>query len=472
MSDEAIATAEVAAPVPQGETVQQRLGAFFAAQEQTQVENSEPVVEVPAAEEAPADETASQGDKPAETPETTEAEPPADEPEAGAADEPIEGEPDFKAIEEGEVREYLTDVDAFKAKYPRNVATEVVEEFVEISKIAQRGEELERAIGGEHFREPVVKIATALQSGDPAGIFSGIVEASSSESMLKVLGDAVYLSFVKGPEWTENPETAEFGKSLSMIADAAVQERYGSDITADKLGKLVEWDRLGWFDKINEWTENQDIPYEEVNQLLQASNDPKYAELLRERTELKKQLEAKATQDESAAVEADSKIEISFSATVNDGIEKVLKDVIWKNSVLRDISTDTPDMKETKAYFRESLAADAMKAFNSGDAKGKLLSEFKQGRAATAQYKTAFTKAVEDAVVATKKQTAITSNLLAKVYGTQRNSQIAPPKPPPTQPAGLTPSTPTDFAPTEARSRDDVKKNFEEFFKSQTAVNG
>jgi len=202
------------------------------------------------------------------------------------------------------------------------------------------------------------------------------------------------------------------------------------------------------------------------------STDKHLSQKGRELGELKKQLEAKATQDESAAVEADSKIEISFSATVNDGIEKVLKDVIWKNSVLRDISTDTPDMKETKAYFRESLAADAMKAFNSGDAKGKLLSEFKQGRAATTQYKTAFTKAVEDAVVATKKQTAITSNLLAKVYGTQRNSQIAPPKPPPTQPAGLTPSTPTDFAPTEARSRDDVKKNFEEFFKSQTAVNG
>lgn len=479
MSDEAIAAAapaaEAAPPVEQGLSGLQRLEAYYAAEaNQAEVENSEPVVEVPANEEAPADETASPDDKPAETPETTEAEPPADEPEAETTDDgtPIEGEPDFKAVKEGESREYLTDIDAFKAKYPRNVATEVVEEFVEISKIAQKGEELERAIGGEHFREPVIKIATSLQNGDSAGIYTGIVEAANSETMLKVLGEAVYLSFVKGPEWIDNPETEEFGKSLSMIADAAVQERYGSDITADKLGKLVEWDRLGWFDKINEWTENQDIPYEEVNQLLQASNDPKYAELLRERTELKKQLEAKATQDESAAVEADSKIETSFGATVNDGIEKVLTDVIWKNSVLRDIPTDTPELKEAKAYFRESLTADAMKAFNSGDARGKLLSEFKQGRAATAQYKTAFTKAVADAVAATEKQTTIASKLLAKVYGTKRNSQIAPPKPPPTQPAGLTPSTPTDFAPTEAPSREGVKDRLNAFFNSQTAANG
>lgn len=464
MSDEAIATTEVASPVPQGETVQQRLGAFFAAQEQTQVENSETVAETTAAEEAPADETVSPDDKPAETPETTEAEPPAGEPEAETADEPIEGEADFKAIEGGESREYLTDIDAFKAKYPRNVATEVVEEFVEISRIAQKGEELEKAIGGEHFREPVVKIATALQTGDPAGIYTGIVEAANSETMLKVLGEAVYLSFVKGPEWADNPETEEFGKSLSMIADAAVQERYGSDITADKLGKLVEWDRLGWFDKIEEWTENKDIPYDEVNQLLEASNDPKYAELLKEKAELKRQLEAKATQDESAAIEADSKIETSFSATVNDGIEKVLKDVIWKTSVLRDIPTDTPELKEAKALFRSELIEAAAKAFNESESKSKLLTEFKHGRAATAQYKAAFTKAVEDAVVATKQQTAIKSNLLAKVYGTKRNSQIAPPKPTTSQPAGLTPSTPTDFVPTEAKTREDVKKNLQDYF--------
>lgn len=473
MSEEA--TASAAAPaaesVPEMDS-QQRLVAYFAEQEeQPAVDNSQPEPEAtPApdvAADAPAEETAPEGDKPAETPETPEAEPAVED--APAAED--EGEPDFKALDESG-REYLTDIDAFKAKYPRNVATEVVEEFVEISKIAQKGEELERRIGGEHFIEPVVQIAEALQKDDAVAVFSGIVNASSAENFYGLLDHVMHMAFVESKEWADKPEVAGFAEVLDHIATKSLQGRFGPNVTIDKLEKLAQWDDLGWFEKIEEWTANKEVPFDEVNQLLEATNDPRYAELLREKADLTKQLAAKATQDESAAVEADSKIDTAFGATVAEKVEDVLKNVVWTTSALRDISTDTTEMKNEKAYLRSILVAEAVKAFNGSDERAKLLAEFKQGRNQTSQYKKSFTDAVGEAIKQTEPQNRKLSSLLAKVYGKTRNAKIdlPPPTIPPAQPAGLTPSTPTDFAPTEAHlDREGVKKSFEDFFRGQAA---
>ena len=474
MSEEALAapaSAAAAESVPEMDS-QQRLVAYFANQEeQQQVDKSQPETEAApdatdAANAPPADETAAEGDKPAETQDTPEEEPAADE--APVTD--AEGEPDFKALE-GDAREFLTDIDAFKAKYPRNVATEVVEEFVEISKIAQKGEELERRIGGEHFIEPVVQIAEALQKDDAVAVFSGIVNAPSAESFYGLLDHVMHMAFVESKEWADNPEVAGFAEVLDTIATKSLQGRFGANVTIDKLEKLAQWDELGWFEKIEEWTANKDIPYDEVTQLLEATNDPKYAELLQRAKTAESQLAAKATQDESAAVEADSKIDTAFGATVTGEIEKVLTDVIWKNSVLRDISSDTAELKEEKAYFRDRLTADAIKAFNDSDAREKLLTEYKNGRSTTAQYKKGLAEAITKAIQATEKETRLASRNIARSYGTKRNAQIMPPvDKAATQPAGLKPSTPTDFAPTEAHlDREGVKKSFEEYFRGQAA---
>lgn len=468
---------------PEG-SVTSRLAQFFAESDGSQVDNSTPTDEAPEPAkvddsppvEVPTDDNPAEAKPDAATDDKTGDDAKAEETPADAGDDE---DADFKAVsKDATPKEYLTDVEAVKAKFPRNSSNEIVAAFAEVSQEAKAGSELRTKLGGEHFIEPLTKISQSLQTGEMQNLFTGIVEAASSEALLSVLGQAVYMGFVQGPTWAENPETAVFGKALTGIMDEALKERFGPTATVDKLAKMAQWDSLGWFDHLEKWTADNYVPQDELNTLLEMSNDPKYAALVKRAVDAEAKLEEKATQDKSVATIENGKIDSSFGAEVDTEIGKILKDVVWAKSILRDIESDTPEMKAEKAFFRSRLQADAIEQFTKvSDAEGKnarakLLEAYKQGRQHTATYKKDLADAINDAILATQEPTTTAQRMLAKIYGKQRNTKL-PATPtngdtPPTE--KLTPTIPQD-APTTGivKSRAETIKGFDDFFKSNAA---
>ncbi len=440
-----------------------RLAAAFTESEttpETQVDNlTTETAETAETVEEPVEET------PSETAEETpEGEEKADETEAKAG-EPAADEDesaDFKAIEDEE-KEFLTDVAELKAKFPRNSSKELLAQTAEYAAEAKAGHELKKAIGGDHFVQPMTKIAQAIGTGEMAGLYDGIVEAAGTDTLMNILAQSVDLAFVQGEKFAANPETAEFGKALGSLVDRAIEQKFGEGMTIDALSQMAQWKSLGWFDKIASWIENNDIPYDEAQDLLEASNDPKYAELLREKDELKKQLEAKATQEKSAVAIEHSKVEKQFSTSVTEGVDKILNDVVWKTSILRDISTDNAELKAEKAMLRQQLRTGALEAFDS-DTRSALLNDYKQGKQGTAAFKAKMATAIEAAVLKTKQSTVTAEKLIAKAYGSVRNAQLAPKQT--TQKPVLTPTAPSLIPPSEVKSPADVQRNLEEAFKA------
>lgn len=437
--------------------------AFAGSETPEQVDNSSSEEAAPEAPEAEKPLAEAEEDK--GTDKADGEEPPAAETPEAAAD--AEDEDDgFKALAGDEPKEYLTDPAELKAKFPRNSSNELIAQTAEYAAEAKEGHELKQALGGEHFIEPVKQIAQALQTGELGGLYDGVLAAKGSSGVLELFELTLGLGFVQAPNWSKNDQTKEFGASLAGVVDKALAARFGTGVTADKVQELARWEQLGWFEKIAEWTANNDVPYEEVEALLTATNDPKYAEILREKKELEAKLEANAAQEQSAATAEDSKIENVFGTTAEAQIEAVLNDVVWKNSVLKDNATDDADTKAAKAFFRPRLKADAVAAFVNSPSYKNLLNDYKAGKQGSAAFRTSMADAINAAILATKEPTSVAQKMLAKVYGQKRNTNLATKASTQTTPPALTPTVPADNRPAEVKTSADVQKTLEEAFKA------
>lgn len=441
------------------------LTAAFAAAEAPQVDTTTPAPETPPA--TPQEPAAVQ-----EPDENQEAEqPPTEQPPDQTAEETPEDAPS----------EFLTR-EQIEEKYARsntiglrNYAAQVSEQAREATETVNK---VMSAIGGDMFVEPLAKMAEGLQSDDPAAMqkyFEGIVDLGGEEALTKNIGQAIWMGFTQAEEWAKNPETAEFGKALIEMSNTAIEQRFG--VNSDRIRQMAEFDKLGWNDKFQQWVEKyatapEDLVdiWDEFEQMLQVQNDPiKRAQAEKIIALEKSQQEAKAEQKQEAAKPVDNS---AFNDYATKAIGTVNEQVYWKDSPLLDHKDDTPEMKETKAFFRSALNQQAAQAFQANANRSRLASGFRDGKSGTAVYQKTLTDALDEALQKTAPDLAKAEKILASLYGKTRNAKLVAQnttvnQPAPTPQVPATPTVPTNFAPTGIKTDDQILGDLEQAFAAQ-----
>lgn len=448
-----------------------RLEEFYQAQE-SDIDNStpnsddaddQPADDQPAGDEQPA---GGEGEQP-ETPAEDGDEAPAGDQPAGDETDAIEDAADFDALEGAPV-EYLTTVEAIKEKFPRNSSNELVALTAEYGEKAQKHDELLTAIGGEKFIPGISTIAEALKANNPGGIFEGIVQTSSVEGLAEVIGQAIFMGAARSDHMmaSDDPVAQALGKATKGMVEAAMAERFGTEISLEQLDLAAKYIGAGWFDKIQKWTDENYIPKDELDELLESTNDPETAALKAENKALKERLEGKNNESATADNAARAlQVENSFDKLVNEQVESTLNDIIWKTSVVRDLASDSADLKADKALIRATLLDAALNEFQKNEARRELLAGFGQGKAQTAVYGTNLAKAIDKAILATKERTSQFERILARRAGAAPNARLARPSQQ-TQGngnEGLTPTPPAEGEPKKL-TNEQIFKNLEKQF--------
>ena len=435
---------------------------FFAAQESSQIDNSDSQTDDAAAADG-SETTGDKGETPEQDAQTDAAEAKPDETQT-AADEPAEDTANFDALNTD--KKFLT-ADELKAKFPRNSSKELIAEAAQYAEAARQGHEVVQRLGGEHYVPVLEKIAGGLQAGETRPIFEGIIEAASSEGLLTVLGDALDIALFQADHFTQKPETADFGNALKALGDAAIKKRFGDSVSLETLEKLGSLAELGWLEKIEKWQKEEWVDRDELDALLKAGNDPKLRAQIAENARLKAQIEERNREAQQAATAQANELDGTFQRTVTDQIGKTLNDVVLSTSVLRDLATDTPEIKEAKEMLRSTIHVRAMEAFNASGARAELAKAFRQGKAPTPVYQTALVKAINAALLEVKPITSTGEKMIAKMYGNTRNSKLKSEK---QQNAANTGLEPTNTAPREGetsaqpKTSDDILQEMENRF--------
>lgn len=458
------AAAPATAPVAStGDPITAALTAGFAALEApAEIDNSnvEDTPEVTPSEvpDAPA---------PAEEPET-----PEDDPEAIPEEDAPEGEEadDEESDDATESADYLTSEQIEeKFKVSNTKALRIL--TAQYSEDARKGAEAIDSIGGEPFLVPMAEMSQSLQAavrpdaapGALVPFFQGIVKASGDEALVKVIGQSLYMGFVQGPTWSENPATKAFGEALNGRVEEAFQARFGTSI--DDVARMAEFAKVGWIEKIAKWTEDNFVPEEELEEMLKINNDPVLKRLAEENTALKGQQGKPGAED--TATNKDLDIENSFGDYIGERTTSVVENVLLKGSPLKDVEGDTPEMKTQKAFFRGSLADKAQKLLTQSADKKDLLNGFRNGNKDTSTYQSALVTAFDTVLKAVNADKVSAENTIKQLYGKTRNAKLIPKTnntPPPIAPK--TPTVPTDFAPPAngIKTTAEIQKQLEEGF--------
>ena len=403
--------------------------------EEPQVETEEEVpeveVETPAEEVPEVEEEKSEEEK-------------SDEPEKETEDESDEDEiPDSD-------EEYPTE-EQLLASLPRSVPKKFIAQAAEWSQEAKDLNEKIDSIGGEVFIKPLSDMVTALkdESDDPNSFIpfmTAVTEAGGEDALLKMLSQSMYVGLIAAPEWSKKPETKAFGEELLRRGDAFLNMRYGVD--TKELNSLVDFGKVGWPEKIADWSKRyaedstDTTIYDEFEEFMQLGADPKQRKVLEENRELKRQLEEKAVPEKAE----DKNFEQGFSDFISENVDKVVDNVILKNSPLTPRENDTDELKEQKQWFRDVIAQQMLASINKSSNRQSLLDGFKVGKQRTSVYQSNLMVALSDAVSATSKDKLRGEQIVASMYGKTRNAKlVTKPVEKPVVPA--VPTVPTDFKP-------------------------
>lgn len=350
----------------------------------------------------------------------------ADAQAGSEAVEETEGSADFDALS-SEPGEILDTFDAVKAKFPRNSPTELVKEMARYGEIAKRGQEVITAIGGEAFIPGMTKISESLRAGDPVQTFQNIGETAGLDQMVKMMGEAIYIGIAQNETMQANPQQKPLADALTGMIDFSLKERFGPEMSLEKMAKLADWDAAGWFDKIEKAVSEDYFDADEWRESLEASKNPTLLAAIKQTQELKRQLDEKKTKADTTSANAagnTAQVDSSFDTLATDSIGKAFNDVVLKNSVLRDTDTDTPEIKEEKALLRETLTTAAIANFRASDDYKKLVEDNRNGKRETAAFKSQLTTALNTSILGTQKQTATAERILAKNLGKTRNVNL------------------------------------------------
>lgn len=406
-----------------GSTAEDRLTAYFQAQDEpepSQVDNSDTDDE---ADESTSDEQ-SGGDEPAEG-DADDQGGDQDEQESDEESETDESNDELPKASFGGKPEFL-DAAGLKAKYPRNSSNALIEEAASYSQLAKKGQEVIEAIGGEPFVPGMTTIANGMKSNDGGVILQGIQDAAGDEAVIDIIGKVAYTGIVESVEMlkSDKPFEVEFGKGMLGVVEAALSERLGREVTMAKLDRFAQLEDAGWFEKVEEWTKAGYADIDEVNSLIDDTANPKLLAVLKENAELKSQQAKEKTTAQAQSAVQQREIENSFGKEVSEAITKSLNEVVWKTSALRDIDSDSDEIKADKAMLRQNLEQLANAAFNAADKRMSLLKDYRQGKGNTAVFKTALAEVIDAAILSTEANTAKAEQLIAKLYGKSPNAKL------------------------------------------------
>ena len=371
----------------------------------------------------------------------------ADNKESAESDDKAEAED-----EEGQEIDLMTEAE-LKAKFPRNSSAELIKTAAVYADAVKERDAIIDTLGGEHFIEPLQKITSALQ--DPTEVnmgnfYSGIIESAGADTFVKVVETTLGLGFVNAEEWAKHPETAGAAQQLLNTVNKCVQARYGT--TDERLAKLAEWDKVGWFDKITEWTSNGYVPVDDLEEMIEINSDPARQKMAAELQEARKQLAA--LKDREKPIEpATAEIEKNFAAFADEQVVSILSEVAWKTGPLKDAPDDSAAIRDQKAFLRSTLEKDALTEFRKQPLYATLLDHFLHGRSQTAVFRSNFAKALDNTLTATRQRQAIAEQMLGEMRGKTRNAKLTARKSPPAASTGnhtptqpKAPTTPKDHA--------------------------
>lgn len=348
----------------------------------------------------------------------TEGEDPAAKPASGDQPQP---EADFEALDK---KVDFLDEAGLKARFPRNSSKELIQQAAQYSEIAKKGQEVIEKIGGDHFVEPTVKIASGIREDNPQQLFEGVVEASGAEGLISMVGAVMDLALMRADHFKGQEGSEQFGLALSALADKAIETRFGQGLTTEKVEKLAELAEIGWLEKIEKWQKDEWVDREELDQLMAAANDPKLRAALQEKDQLKSALAQKTQEAQAAATAAEAEIEREFGSDIAEKVSKTLTEIVWARSPLRDLESDSAEAKAEKALLRKTLEIQAIEAFQADPKLPEYKQAYKHGLAETAKFRSALATAINSAVLATRENTAIAERLVAKIHGKGRNQQL------------------------------------------------
>lgn len=391
-----------------GDSVHQDLEAFFASQEDAQIQQVDNLESESGNEDTTDNQPAEESETPEETADTT------TDKSVDKKTDPVIESANFDALENPETPEAAStttvdypDEEALKAKYPRQ-SNALIAETAQYAAKAAKGEEVINKIGGEEFIEPVATIATALKEGNPQQFFQGVIEAADENVLLDVLGNAMQLGLVKSKDFIADPNTKAFGERLQGLADIIIQNRFGEDLSLEKLDTLTEFQKHGWLDAIQRWKEYGFADPDEFDELCQGEEEPaKFKSLKQQLAEKESQLaqfESKLKENESSKV---AQVELDFDKENGEALEKVLNNVVLTTSNLRDFKGDTQLLKGAKQVFREILQGEALTALKTSTARQMLLDGYKAGNKSSKDYGKNLTVAINSAILQVKERTKL-----------------------------------------------------------------
>jgi hypothetical protein len=423
-SQEATTETDAAAQAPAAEPFDVR---DFIAKGLDAIENGEdlPGTEKPADEEEPKAET----EPPAEEEEKPEAEEKPQEPEK--PEEPkAEGESktdeEEKPAEESEpARPALMTREEIDAKYPRtpNELRQLAANYAEeVNKTIE-------AYGGEHFEKPVKMIVEGLQSEDNIPIIGGILEAQGTEGFLGLMYDVMKVTLVdaqKDDTQATTPEAKHFTEATRKLADSIFEETFGEGANLALVSKLVKYHRE---DLLN--TKDVDDYYaQEGKGEIKESDSPEVVALKTRVAELEAKTAAKPGEEEpgadtaGSAPDADS-LSAGWEKDTQTAVETRINERLLSRSNLKDLPTDTQEVKDAKAAFRKALTTEAASYRQSKGENAKLRDAALRGSSATANYKKQFDALVDGAYNEAKKLAEPFEALLNVYYKSSRNGRVA-----------------------------------------------
>lgn len=368
-------------------------------------------------EETPAKEaTEEPKDEPPANQETEPAEEQTPAEEQGEQ-EPAKPESETETSKEDDSIKIVTRAEIESDKYKR-MPKEIRDVAAANADAAEAFQKRLEAYGGEHFAEPMQAIAKGLLEDDNVPVIHGILAAQGVDGFTGLMKDILQVSIIDTHVNTPQDEGAKYFKdACEKITEDLFRQRFGENASPALIDKLLKYDREGLLN-----TGEIDEYYKENGDNSAPSS------LLKEKEEkiadLERKLELAAATETDAKAGDERRFAETWTTQMVEESTASLEDFYFKNSVLKPVAGDSPEMKAGKEQIK-SMVLEAARSFQQADPKYKTLQAAAyRGNAGTAKYKLDKSKLVEGTVLHAKKVAAPLEALIASVYVMGRNANI------------------------------------------------
>lgn len=304
--------------------------------------------------------------------------------------------------------------------------------ILEYANLARSGQELIDKIGGEHFVEPVAKIAESIRNGDNMGVFSGYLEAGTVDGFADLINDTLDLAFVQIAQGEPTNDGEKWLKERTQtMLDSVLQTRFGENASLQRIEQLLKYDRDGYLN-----TDDVSKYYEEAD----AHENPVISSLKEENAKLKAQIGEKETIASEQKREQEKLAAERFATSTNETLDKVLSSMVYETSALNPVTTDSTAFKAGKEAAKSLLNSHAQTILKNNPQYAELQKSYLRGESSTAIYKSKLTGLMETAMLEAKEMASKFEAVFAEVANNSRDVKLLNSQETQEQPVTETPS--------------------------------